>query len=164
MEIIKKVLVPLAMTEYSQGVFDCAAGIAEKYDAEILVISIINARDVQSVESVVSMGYDVDGEHYLAEIKRGRKGMMDNIVETNGFPEKRVKILFKIGHPVDEILETIARESPDLVVMGTQGRSGFRDASIGGVAKQVFKRSPVPVLSHRAEKCRERLLKRIRLD
>ncbi len=164
METIKTVLVPLAMTEYSQGVFDCAAGIAEKYDANILVVSVINSRDVQSVESVVSMGYDVDGEHYLAEIKKGRKTMMDTIVETSGFPQERVKILFKIGHPVDEILETLVRESSDLVVMGTRGRSGFSDASIGGVAMQVFKRSPVPVLSHRGEKCREQLKKRIRLD
>ncbi|MBI9088849.1 MAG: universal stress protein [Desulfobacterium sp.] len=164
METKNIILVPLAMTEYSQGVFDYAAGVAEKYDTNILVISVINSRDVLSVESVVSMGYDVDGEHYLAEIKKGRKKMMDTIVKTSGFPQDRVKILFKVGHPVDEILETLVRESPALVVMGTQGRSGFRDASIGGVAKQVFKRSPVPVLSYRGEKCREQLKKRIRLD
>ncbi|MCP4117350.1 MAG: universal stress protein [Desulfobacteraceae bacterium] len=164
MEIIKTVLVPLAMTDNCQGVFDSAAAIADKYGADILVVSVINSRDIQSVESVVSMGYDVDGEHYVSEIKKARKTMMDTIVETSGFSGKRVKILFKLGHPVDEILETIVRESPDLVVMGTRGRSGLRNSFIGDVAKQVFKRSPVPVLSHRGEKCRERLMKRVRLD
>ncbi|MEA1967297.1 MAG: universal stress protein [Thermodesulfobacteriota bacterium] len=164
MDDIKKILVPLAFTEYSDGVFKCAANMAEKHGSKILVLSIINARDVSSVERVVAMGYEVDGEHYVEQVIEKRKQDMNKIADNNGFDREKIKILFKVGHPVDEILKTIVKEKPDLVVMGTRGRSSLRNTLIGDVASKVFKRSPVNVLSFRGEKCRARLLKRVKFE
>lgn len=161
MNTIKKILVPLAMKNHSREIFDYAAGVALTYDADILVLNVINIRDIESIAGVASMGYDVDETHYLAEVKKERRALMDDIVEKNDYPSKRVKILFKIGHPSDEILFTIVKEMPDLVIMGTQGRTSLRSTLVGDVAKQVFQRSPVPVLSFRGEDCRKRLFKRI---
>ncbi len=164
MKIIRKILTPLAMTEFSQEIFDCAVDVAVKYDAEILVLSVISLRDIESIAGVAAMGYAVDENQYIQDVKKERQVMMDEIVEKNGFPSKRVKILFRTGHPADEIIHTIVRESPELVVMGTRGRSSLKSTIVGDVAKQVFQRSPVPVLSYRGEACRKRLLKRIHMD
>lgn len=160
---IKKILVPLAFTEYSKGVFEYAMQTAVKNDAEIIVLSIINSRDIESVERVVSMGYDVDAEHYIEDIRKERKEKLNKMAEELGIDKNKVKVLFKVGKPVDEILKIILKEAPDLVVMGTRGRSSLESSIMGSVAEKIFKQSPVNVLSYRDEDVKEKLKKKIRL-
>jgi len=159
---IKKILVPLAFTGYSQGVFDSAVQIAQFNDASLIVLSIINSRHIESVETIVAMGYDVDAEHYVEEIRRDRKQKLNKMAEESEISKDKVKILFKVGKPVDEILKAIAHEAPDLVVMGTRGRSNLKNSVMGAVAEKVFKRSPVNVLSYRDDDVKKSLTKRIK--
>jgi nucleotide-binding universal stress UspA family protein len=161
LENIEKILVPLAFTDYSQGVFDCAAQMAVKNDASMIVLSIINSRDIESVETIVSMGYDVDAEHYIETIRKDRKQKLNAMADASDIDKDRVKILFKVGKPVDEILKVIRKEAPDLVVMGTRGRSSLKTSIMGSVAEKVFKRSPVNVLSYRDEGVRKSLEKKL---
>lgn len=163
MNSVKKILVPLAFTDHSLQVFNCAVGVARAYDADIFVVSIINSRDIQSVETVVAMGYEVDGEHYLEEVIKSRKTEMDAIAAESGFPRERIHIEFKVGQPADLILSTIHDEKPDLVVMGTRGRSNLGATLVGDVAKKVFRKSQVPILSFRGRKFKKTLFKRFDL-
>jgi nucleotide-binding universal stress UspA family protein len=163
LESIKKILVPLAFTDYSQGVFDCAVQVAVKNDASLLVLSIINSRDLDSVENIQAMGYEVDADHYVEEVRKERKVKLNTMADNAPIDKDRVKILFRIGKPVDEILKVIAKEAPDLVVMGTRGRSNLQNSIMGSVAEKIFKRSPVNVLSFRDEDVRASLKKRIHL-
>ncbi len=158
---MKKILVPIAFTDYSQGLFNCAAQTAKSNDSTLIVLSIISSRDIESVETIVSMGYDVDAEHYVEQIRKDRKQKLKQMVEAANFDKDKVKILFKIGKPVDEILKAINKEMPDLVVMGTRGRSNLKTSIMGAVAEKVFKRSPVNVLSYRDEDAIENLRKKI---
>ncbi|MCK5164635.1 MAG: universal stress protein [Desulfobacula sp.] len=161
MDDIKKILVPLAFTDYSQGVLNCAAQVALKNDARLIVLSIINSRDIESVESIVSMGYDVDAEHYVEVIRKDRKQKLNKMADEAGIDRESVKVLFKIGKPVDEILKVINKEAPDLVVMGTRGRANLKNGIMGAVAGKVFKRSPVNVLSYRDEDVKKSLEKKL---
>jgi len=158
---IKKILVPLAFTDYSQSVFDCAVQNALKNDAEIVVLSIINSRDIESVKSIVSMGYDVDADNYVEKIRKDRKQKLNKMADEAKIDKEMVKILFKIGNPVDEILKVISKEAPDLVIMGTRGRGNLKNSIMGSVAEKVFKRSPVNVLSYRDEDVKKNLEKRL---
>jgi nucleotide-binding universal stress UspA family protein len=160
---IKKILVPLEFTEYSQGVFNCAVQMAMNSDAKIIVLSVINSRDIESVESIVSMGYDVDAEHYVEEIRQDRKQQLNKMADEVQIDKDKVKILFKIGKPVDEILKAIEKESPDLVVMGTKGRTNLKNGVMGSVAGKVFKRSPVNILSHRGKVVKKSLTKKLHI-
>jgi nucleotide-binding universal stress UspA family protein len=161
LDTIKKILVPLALSDYSQGVFDCAVQIALKNDASLIVLSIINSRDVESVESIVSMGYDVDAEHYVENIRKDRKQKLNKMADEAKIDKDKVKILFKIGKPVDEILKVIIKETPDLVVMGTRGRGNLKNIIMGSVAEKIFKRSPVNVMSYRDKDVKKSLTKKI---
>ena len=161
MDTIKKILVPLAFTDYSQGVFDCAVQVALKNNARLIVLSIINSRNIESVETIVAMGYDVDAEHYVEEIRRDRKQRLNKMADESKIDKDRVKILFKVGKPVDEILKTITKEMPDLVVMGTRGRTNLKNSVMGAVAGKVFKKSPVNILSHRGKGVKKSLLEKL---
>ena len=56
------------------------------------------------------------------------------------------RCVWHVGPPATEILGTIAREKPHMVIMGTHGRGLVGRALMGSVAQQVLAASPVPVL------------------
>jgi len=71
--------------------------------------------------------------------------------------------LIKVGHPVDELLKIIIKESIDMVVMGIKGRTDLEQIFVGSVAEKLFHRSPVPIVSYRNKKIAERLKKRLKI-
>lgn len=58
--------------------------------------------------------------------------------------------MLKMGLPWQSILDVVVELKPDLVVMGTHGRSGLPRAFLGSVAERVVRLSPAPVLTVRA--------------
>ena len=64
-------------------------------------------------------------------------------------PEAQLEVLVKEGKPATVILEVIGSMEPDLVVMGTHGRSKLDHLLIGSVAERVVRKAPVPVLTVR---------------
>lgn len=53
------------------------------------------------------------------------------------------------GRAVPTLLKTIAEEGPDLVVQGTQGRTGLDHVLLGSVAEKIVRHSPAPVFTTR---------------
>ena len=163
MNDIKKILVALAFTPYSEGVFNYAVKIAQSFNAQLVIGSIINSRDVAAVGKIVSMGYDVNGDHYVADIRKERQALLEQFVAASSFNRENIKIIIKVGNPIEELLKLTVKENIDLVVMGTKGRTDLEHVIIGSVASKLFRRSPVPVVSYRDEKNAERLRKKIKL-
>ncbi|MEJ2157793.1 MAG: universal stress protein [Desulfobacteraceae bacterium] len=158
---IKKVLVAVAFSNYTQGIFEHAAGLVTQLGAEMVVASIINERDVSAVRRVVDMGYEVDGEHYVGDIKKERRDILDRLIQDCGLDAASVKAIFRVGNPVDELLKIIDGEDIDMVVMGIKGRTDLEHVFVGSVAEKLFRRSPVTVVSYRNPALAERLRKRI---
>lgn len=161
MKQVKKVLVALALSEYSQGIFDFAADFSRCSNAELIVVSVINSRDVESVQTISAMGYEVDGSHYVQSIKDERKHKLDAIIAASGYPAEKVRSLFIVGNPIDELLKLILEEDVDVVVMGPKGRTDLEHILVGSVAEKIFRRSPATIISYREEKVAQRLKKRI---
>jgi len=161
MDPIKKIMVAVGFTEYAQGLLSYAARIAKSLNAELIVVNIINVRDVEAIGSIAAMGYDVDSEHYVAGIKEERRQTLSEILATVSFPADKIRAVFQVGHPVDELLKIAMREKVDLMVMGVRGRSDLEHVLVGSVAEKLFRRSPIPILSYRDEKSAARLKKHI---
>lgn len=163
MNAIKRILVAVVFTEYAEGLLKYAAQIAEDLNAELIVASIINSRDVEAVGTIAAMGYDVDSEHYVSGIKEERQQALDQILRKISIPAEKIRSIFEIGHPTEELLKIAVKEKADLIIMGIKGRTDLEHVLVGSVAEKVFRRSPVPILSYRDEKNAERLRKHIRL-
>lgn len=163
MSHFKKILVALAFSEYAEGIFNYAAKLAIGLDAELVVGSIINQRDVEAVETISSMGYEVNGDHYVTSIREERESRLQQIVKKSSFPAGKLKIVIRVGNPVEELLKLTVAENVDMVVMGIKGRTDLEYMFTGSVAEKMFQRSPVPVVSFRDEKNAARLRKRIKL-
>ena len=161
MDETKKILVALAFSEYAQGIFGYAATLAKRLDAELVVTSIINLRDVQAVRTISSMGYEVDSDQYVAKIRNERQSQLEKFKNEYSFPADKIKTVIRVGDPVDELLKTAVKENVDMIVMGIKGRTNLEYMFVGSVAEKMFRRSPVTIVSYRDDKNAERLRKRI---
>ena len=163
MDEIKKIMVAVGFSEYSEGIFNYSDKLAHKLGAELIVANIINSRDVEAVTTITNMGYDLDPERYIIELKAERRNAYEEIVKTATVSRDFIKLILQVGNPIDELLKIIIAENVDVVVMGVKGRTDLEQILIGSVAERLFRRSPVTVVSYRDEKNRQRLRKRIHL-
>ena len=161
MHNVKKIMVALAFSSYSKDLFNYAAQIANLLNAELIIASIINSRDISAIGMVASMGYEIDSEHYVQGIKAERENMLKKFMEHSDIDRERVRLIFEVGNPTSELLKLIVTENIDMIVMGVKGRTDLEHVFIGSVAEKLFRRSPVPVISFRDEKSAERLRKKI---
>jgi nucleotide-binding universal stress UspA family protein len=160
----KKILVAVAFSRYTEGLLKYAMDIAGIMNAEIFVVNIINARDVEAVGTIAAMGYEVDSQDYVAGIKAERQQELDNILKKLAYPSEKIHTVFKVGNPRDELLKIAIKEDVDLIIMGLKGRTDLEHIFVGSVAEKVFRRSPIPILSYRDEHNAERLKKHIDLS
>jgi nucleotide-binding universal stress UspA family protein len=158
------IMVALGFSKYAQETFDYAVKLAEKIGADLFITSVINAKDVEAVRKISAMGYNVDGGHYIQGIKDDRKKQLEQILEKSPYRHDHIRIVFRVGHPVDELLKVIVEENVDMVVMGLKGRTDLEHALVGSVAEKLFRKSPVPVVSHRDKKSAEKLRRRLRIQ
>jgi nucleotide-binding universal stress UspA family protein len=61
------------------------------------------------------------------------------------------RAVVKVGVPWEQIVRVAADEDADMIVMGTQGRTGLDRLLLGSVAERVVRRAPCPVLTVRPE-------------
>ena len=151
----------VGFTEYSEELLSYAAAIADSIGAEMIVVNIINSRDVEAVGAIAAMGYEVDSEHYVSGVEEERRRALEQMLQKISFSAERIRPVFKVGHPVEELLKIAVKENVDLIVMGIKGRSDLEHLLVGSVAEKVFRRSPIPILSYRDEKSAQRLKKHI---
>ena len=159
MDDAHRIMVAIGFTEYSEELLGYAAGIADSIGAEMIVVNIINLRDVEAVGAVAAMGYEVDSEHYVSGVKEERRRALEQMLKKISFPAEKIRSVFNVGHPVEELLKIAVKENVDLIVMGIKGRSDLEHMLVGSVAEKVFRRSPIPILSYRDEKSAQSLKK-----
>ena len=161
MDEIKKILVALGFSEYAKGTFNYSAKLAKNLGAELIVANIINLRDVSAVASVSAMGYGVDAEKYVRNVKDERRRLFKEILQDSFFLKDDPKLILKVGHPVYDLLKIIVNEKVDMVIMGVKGRTDLESIFVGSVAEKIFRRCPVTVVSYRDEKTSKKLAERI---
>ena len=61
----------------------------------------------------------------------------------------RVQATLVEGVPAEKIVRAARRQEPDMVVIGTHGRTGLGRIFMGSVAERILQRAPCPVLTVR---------------
>ncbi len=158
--MIKKILVPIAFSRYAQGILNYAADLAGSSGAELLIVNVINERDLQAVDKITSFGYKVDIEHYMETVKKERLVELEKLISNLTLPDEKVTYLFSVGEPTNELLKLVVDRDIDMVVMGVK-TNDIRHIFTGSVAERMFRKCPVPILSYRADDVSGRLRKRI---
>lgn len=157
---IKKILVPIAFSQYSKGIYQYAAQMALALNAELIVVNVINERDLRAVERITSYGYDVDEDHYISAIKEERKSKLNEVIQDSPLAEEKVTFGFRCGNPADELIGLVIEEEIDLVIMGTKAKIELEHVFTGSVAEKLFRRCPAPVLFYKDDSIVKKLEKR----
>jgi len=157
--MVKKILVPIAFSKYSQGILNYAADLALCTGAELIVANVINERDLEAVDKITSYGYKVDVEHYVETIKKERLEELGTLLEQLSLPDDKVTYTFCIGDPTHELLKIVVDRNVDMVVMGVKSKE-LSHIFTGSVAERMFRKSPVTIVSYRGADISSRLLRR----
>jgi nucleotide-binding universal stress UspA family protein len=150
MKNIKKIMVAIDLSDYSQATLRYAADLAADLQAELTIVNVINQRDIDAYARIAQMNSVLMGEDFVETRKRERSERMQQLVERCEHPQLTIKTVFRTGVPFLALLEAVQEEGADLLVMGAKGRSNLKGLFLGSTAEKTFRRSPVPVLSLRS--------------
>ena len=152
---IKKILVGIDFSAQSKELFLYASFLADKTDAEMIVLSVLNQKDIDAavVYSRIIGATAISIEQFTNMEIEKRKTGMDELLEEVGLSNIKKETVLRVGQPYKEILKAIQEFNIDLVVMGARGKTRHEDYAIltGSAAERVFRHSPVPVLSFRGK-------------
>ena len=142
----QKILLPTDGSLNAKQAGEHAMWIADKSNAEILVLNVI---DVNYLQPSYLPSFRANLDNCLRNegkkaIKQFEKDLAD--IQCQGVC-KNIKFtsMIKEGKPYIEILKIIDEEDIDLVVMGASGRHGI-DQLLGNVTMRVLREAGVPVL------------------
>ena len=131
MQGIKKILVTVDLSEYSLPTLRYAHDLANAFGAEITLINILNERDVRAIRGALDT-YDTGVcEDFIKAQFEERQEMMKKLVENADARPTVEQHIVRVGNPHQALLIAIDQEKPDLVVMGTKGRSNLADVLVG---------------------------------
>ncbi len=161
MEPIKKILVAVDFSEYSKPTLSYAGHLAHTLHADLVIVNVINQRDVEAIRKVEAEGVGASVEKYIALQKADREASTDQLLLETGCQGLNIIRVFRIGVPWVELLEAIKKEHADLVIMGTKGRTNISNTLLGSTAEKIFRRCPIPVLSVRSKEHEAILVRRL---
>jgi len=114
---IRKILVPVTFSEFSEELIEYAVGVARPLSAEIVFMNVIDQRDIQAVQTITSFGYEVDETHYIQEVEKQRIGILEERLNRINYPDEKMRVVFKKGRPAAVLLKFAIDEKVDLIIM-----------------------------------------------
>lgn len=139
---IKKILIPTDYSACAERAFTHAAHLADRYGAELHVLSVLEEPDADpdrldfsvTEEEVDEQLHILKAEEALRPAGSGqRAGMVEVQLKSASIPEG--------------VLGYAEQHEVDLIVMGTHGRRGMDRLLLGSVAEEVVRRAAVPVFT-----------------
>ena len=145
---INTILVPTDFSNDARKALTTAKEFAKTFGAKIVVLHAYHV----DIPMVSPMGsgyvlpqnfYDDLRSHAITEVEKLAKEVSADGVEATGIA---------YAEPAAFAIVGAAEKLPaDLIVMGTQGRTGFKHVLLGSVAERVVRKAPCPVLTVKAD-------------
>lgn len=139
---MKKILVPFDGSGYSEKAFEKALEIAEKFESELVVMTVIQSKVSDSVGLSLTRLQEIQDEQVDTATT-----MLKKLEDKT--KDKKIPFSIKIVHnpsSSEAIVDYADSSNIDLVVMGSHGRTGFRKIVLGSVASGVVGHAKCPVL------------------
>jgi nucleotide-binding universal stress UspA family protein len=138
---LKKILFPTDFSEPSQAALPFAVAMAREFGATIHALHVL-APDpcVYGCAAPETVAVAIEAQEDAAEVEMQRVvGQIENV------PHHAVVVRAMGVWPALE--QAIADFDADLIVVGTHGRTGVQKLVLGSVAEEIFRHSPIPVLT-----------------
>ncbi len=136
---LKKIIVPIDFSEISTRALPYAAVLAERFDAEIILLHIIEPLPLPADSAYLPADYQSEDQNTA---KNNLNGLSSNAFRSN----LSVRTLVRNGQPFDEITRTAASLGADMVILTTHGYTGLMHVLLGSTAERVVRYADCPVL------------------
>lgn len=144
----KKILVPVDFSTCSGAALDYAVSLSKQLGAALEVVHAFEIPTFVPPHVVVVMG---EVEASLSEhAEREARQQLEAFLHSRGVGSDTKRELL-LGPPAHTVLERLAQNDVDLVVMGTHGRTGISRWVMGSTAEKVLRGAPCPVLTVRTK-------------
>ena len=142
MKEFRNILFPVDLSESSEKIVPYVQAVAEKFESKIHLLFVARVFDYFT-------GFYVPAASITAiekDIIDGAEKRLDEFVEQyfEDYPNTVRSVV--PGDAGSKIIDYIASNEIDLVIMGTHGRKGLDKVIFGSVAERVVKTAPVPVM------------------
>ncbi len=145
--MFKKILFCTDFSENSHWAFTYALNLAKNYNSKLFILHVT---PVPTCPEQLTIYLPPEK---LRELMIAQKNELEKELNTHYRRKlkefKNYKVLFKEGEPFMEIIQMAKKESVNLIVMGTHGRTGLDHVFFGSTAEKVVRKSPCPVLTIR---------------
>ena len=137
---LERILVPVDFSDYTRLAITYARHLAEAYGASLDLLHVVEEAVLPHVYGIEPVAVSV------ADIQDRTREALKNLVSglDLGLPAEAHVL---IGHPALSIVQYAERTQPDLIVVATHGRTGFRRFLMGSVAEKVVRMAPAPVFT-----------------
>jgi nucleotide-binding universal stress UspA family protein len=134
--LFKNILCPVDFSEPSKRALNNAILLARKFKSTLCILTVYEPL------VYVSHRINVDLEAENATRLRRAKNEMKTFIQEFDLDGVDYKIEVRSGNVDDKILNTIKKQQIDLLIMGTNGRSGLSRFFMGSVTEKVIREMP----------------------
>ena len=151
---MKTYLLPTDFSDNALHAIRYALTLNKKINARIILFHSY-VIPVYSTDIPIVMPEDSDIRKVSEEVlEKMKKSLLEE------FPETEIMTSVEQGYPEEEIVLAAQKHGADMIIMGTQGASGLREALIGTISASVMETALCPVMAVPAE-CDFKLYKKI---
>ena len=156
-ESIRKILVATDFSDTAASGFEWAVELARTHRAELILVHGLLLPS-QATDFLPSP------PDYSEEIKAAARSRLQRTAEAARERGLEVSSELRLGIPSETILEAAEERRPDVIVIGTRGRTGIQHLLLGSTAERVVQQARCPVLTvHPGDIDQHRALKTILL-
>jgi nucleotide-binding universal stress UspA family protein len=145
---LPRILCAVDFSDFSRRALDQALSVARSHGSTVTVLHVI-APAPAAVASNYYFGAETPPPLLLSMMDRETATReLERLVNTESIPGVKVETLVAESFEVHrEILAQAARLHPNLLVLGTHGRSGFERLFLGSTAEKVLRKASCPVMT-----------------
>ncbi|WP_439152676.1 universal stress protein [Winogradskyella sp.] len=137
---MKKIIVPIDFSEHSEYALEAAANLAQKYDAELLVLHMLELSN--AILTADSSALNEEAVFYLKLAEQKFETFLDKPYLENVNVTPIVKH-FKVWSEINDVAN---EHDANLIIMGSHGASGVKEVLVGSNTEKVVRHADIPVL------------------
>ena len=142
---MNRILVPTDFSKEAGYALDAAVDLSTRTGAEVLLLHVVEALVQESFSTQGGVPDDISSDVFMKKLLEKGKNDLSKLVANRNLQNVSINPSVQVGNPFRHIAKDILDNQADLVIMGTQGASGYEEVLIGSNAERVVRYSKCPV-------------------
>ncbi len=144
---MKKILVPTDFSKQAGYALDAAVDLAKRTGAEIVLLHVVEGFVPGSFSTMGGVPDDLDQELFMKKLIEKSKRDLHKLADKDGNSGVKISPTVQVGNAFTHISKDILENQADLVIMGSQGTSGYEEVFIGSNTEKIVRHADCPVIT-----------------